>query len=201
MDENNPPSLYLEADSLLTSTKSNKSGRESPSSLSPASTPHQRPHTHAYASHFLLPLPSPPFSRPSYFLCIHEISINEKLSRKFCHYALSIRFRVGIFFLCDPLSASRERLKMQDCFCRTTLSWWRASYRSQLEADTIKSYRAEYFTKQLRRNQEEKTKNMNRSHPSCCVLISKAARIVLVRVFFEEARLSWSFAAADCQPQ
>ena len=42
-------------------------------------------HTHTYASHFLLPLPSPPFSRPPYFLCIHEISINEKLSRKFCH--------------------------------------------------------------------------------------------------------------------
>ena len=85
LDENNLPSLDLDANFFLTSTRGHKSCRESPSSLSPASTPHQRPHTHTYASHFLLPLPSPPFSRPPYFLCIHEISINEKLSRKFCH--------------------------------------------------------------------------------------------------------------------
>ena len=82
LDENNLPSLDLDANFFLTSTRGHKSCRESPSSLSPASTPHQLIHT---LHIFSCPYHRPPRSRPPYFLCIHEFYINEKGSRNFCH--------------------------------------------------------------------------------------------------------------------
>ena len=56
MDDNNLQSLHIDTNSLPTPTRGRRR-RQEPSPYPPASpassTPHQRPHTHTYASHFL----------------------------------------------------------------------------------------------------------------------------------------------------
>ena len=65
MDDNNLPSLHVDTNFLPTPTRGRRRRREpSPSLPRPpaSSTPHQRPLTHTYASHFLSTLtiaPSP----------------------------------------------------------------------------------------------------------------------------------------------
>ena len=81
MDDSNLPSLHVDTNSLPTPTRGRRRRREpSPSPpLSPASsTPHQRPRTHTYASHFLSTLTIAPSPWPALLLCNNEFSINQK---------------------------------------------------------------------------------------------------------------------------
>ena len=89
MDGSNLQSLHVDTYLLPTPTRGRRWSRQpSPSLPSPpsSSTPHQRPRTHTYTSHFLSTLtihflstltiaPSP---WPALLLCINEFSINKK---------------------------------------------------------------------------------------------------------------------------
>ena len=74
-------SLHLDTNSLPTPTRGRRRRREpSPSPpLSPASsTPHQRPRTQTYASHFLSTLtivPPPPHDPPYFYAIMNSLSI------------------------------------------------------------------------------------------------------------------------------
>ena len=89
MDDSNPPSLHLDANSLPTPTRGRRRRREpSPSPpRSPAfSTLHQRPHTHTYASHFLSTLTIVLPYEPPYFCAIMNslsiVSCAQKKTKK-----------------------------------------------------------------------------------------------------------------------
>ena len=77
MDDSNLPSLHLDTNPPLTPTRGRRRRREPfPSqSFSPApSTPHQRPRTHTYASHFLFTL-THPHDLPFFCAIMNSLSI------------------------------------------------------------------------------------------------------------------------------
>ena len=83
MDGSNLQSLHVDTYLLPTPTRGRRWSRQpSPSLPSPpsSSTPHQRPRTHTYTSHFLSTLTIAPSPWPALLLCNNEFSINPKFN-------------------------------------------------------------------------------------------------------------------------